>query len=132
MSRALEVRPSKAELNRKPIKFTVAGPDPKDEDQAREIRWHPQKVSSMMFSSGLLDDDTNAGLFGGSEQAAAVAGTKATRGMLDWFAGGLSADDEEWIIGRLRDPDDWLDFHHVTDVVKRLIEVMGDRPTSSR
>lgn len=129
MSNLLEIRPSKSEAARKPIKFVVRGPDPDDDDAARTIRWRPQKISAMMFGSGILDGDD---LFAGSEQAQAAAGSKATKALLDWFAGGLSDDDEEWIIGRLKDPGDWLDFHHINDIAKGLIGVMSGRPPSSR
>lgn len=121
--------PTDSELRRKPIKFTVQGKDPEDEDAARKLEWRPQKLSAMMFGAGLLD---GADLFTGDETAQASAGTKATKAMLDWFGNGLSDEDEDWLIGRLKDPDDWFDFTHVNEIVKSLIGVMSGRPTGSR
>ena len=117
--------PSASELKRTPLPLTIAEKDP---EQTRKVKWKPQKMAAMMFSAGLLD----GALFGDDEQGQAKAGTQATKGMLDWFAGGLSAADEEWLIGRLKDADDWFDFVHLNEIVKHCIEVIADRPTTSR
>ena len=122
--------PSEVEVRRKPIKFVVKGKDPDDEDAARELAWRPQKLSAMMFGAGLLDGDTD--IFSGDETAQASAGSKATKAMLDWFANGLPDEDEDWLIGRLKDPDDWFDFSHLNEITKALIGLMSGRPTGSR
>lgn len=121
--------PSDNELRRKPIKFTVKGKDPEDDDAARQLAWRPQKLAAMMFGAGILDGDD---LFDGDENKQAQAGSKATKAMLDWFAGGLSDEDEEWLIGRLKDPDDWFDFSHLNQITKSLIGVVSERPSGPR
>lgn len=124
----IRIAPTEADLNRTPLAVELAEKDP---DQTRTLQWRPQKVSAMMFGAGLLDGSDL--LDGDDEAAQAKAGTKATRAMIDWFGGGLSDQDEEYVIGRLKDPDDWLDFTHLTSMIKQLIGVVsGDRPTGSR
>lgn len=130
MSNLITVGPTDAELHRKPLKFVVKGKDPDDEEQERTLRWRPQKLAAMMFGTGLLDGADS--LFDGTEQEQASAGAKATKGLLDWFAGGLDDDDEDYLIGRLRDGNDWFDFSHLNEITKQLIAVMSDRPTTSR
>lgn len=52
--------------------------------------------------------------------------------MLDWFAGGLSDEDETFVANRMRDPDDDLDVDDIARIVQSLIEKVVGRPTKSR
>lgn len=52
--------------------------------------------------------------------------------MLDWFAHGLSADDETFITNRLRDDADDLDVDGIARIVESLVERVVGRPTRSR
>jgi hypothetical protein len=52
--------------------------------------------------------------------------------LLDWFAQGLSSDDEAFITARLRDPDDDLDVDDIGRIVQALVERVVGRPTKSR
>lgn len=52
--------------------------------------------------------------------------------MLDWFATGLSPDDEKFIVARLRDAEDDFDVDDIGNIVKMLVENVVGRPTKSR
>lgn len=57
--------------------------------------------------------------------------TGAMRGLFDWLGAGLPKDQEERLIGRLRDPEDDLDIDTLTEIIKGLQEaVSGGRPTT--
>lgn len=52
--------------------------------------------------------------------------------LLDWFAQGLSKEDEDFITARLRDPEDDLDVDDIGRIIQSLIEKVVGRPTKSR
>jgi|GEM_PF-1575275 len=91
-----------------PIKFEL---------DDREILFRPPKMAMMVV--GLFEDD------GDGE-------TKPAKATMDWFAEGLSDEDEDWIIGRLKDPADDFDFPDLTEVIKWLVSKASGRPTGQR
>lgn len=52
--------------------------------------------------------------------------------MLDWFASGLTPEDEAYITARLRDEADDLDVDDIGRIVETLVERVIGRPTKSR
>lgn len=52
--------------------------------------------------------------------------------VLDWFASGLSPEDESYIADRLRDDNDEFDLDDVAKIVQMLVEKVAGRPTKSR
>lgn len=67
-------------------------------------------------------------LMGGSD--AQVAGLGLTKATYDWLGEGLSKEDNERIIARLRDPKDDLDAPDLEKVVEALADRVVKRPTS--
>lgn len=123
----LTFRPSEDQLRRTPITFTVAGKDPDDPEQARDLAWKPQKIYTMIDGSGMLDAPQN-----GDDASAAANGAKALKAQGDWLGNGLTEEDNDWLIARLKDPDDWLDLGTLNDITKELMSlVTGKRPTGS-
>lgn len=96
------------ERNREPIKFEL------DE---REVRFRPPKTAGIIV--GMFEDD------GDNE-------VRPAKAAMDWFADGLSDEDEDWIIGRLKDPEDSFDLPDLTEIIKWLVGKATARPTGSR
>jgi hypothetical protein len=90
--------------NRKPIEYDI---------DDRTIVWVPQKVAAMLD----LDDSSDA---------------SAGRQAVDWFAGGLTDDDNEWLMARLRDPEDDFDIDDLGAIIKEFVGKVSKRPTGSR
>jgi hypothetical protein len=63
------------------------------------------------------------------ETASAEGGKAALRVMLDWLGAGLSDEDGDWIVARLRDAADPLDIDTVSEIIEGLMEDVTDRPT---
>jgi hypothetical protein len=119
----LNFRPSEEQLRRQPIKFTVAGKDPDDPEQGRELAWRPQKIYTMIDGSGMLD---------GVDANDPAAGAKALKAQGDWLGNGLTDEDNEWLAARLKDADDWLDLGTLNEITRELMAlVTGKRPTGS-
>lgn len=58
--------------------------------------------------------------------------TAAVGGTLNWLSEGLTEEDNDWLVGRLQDPEDDLDFDTLQLILEDLIaDVMG-RPTKPR
>lgn len=91
-----------AKRRSEPIKFSLDG---------REFTFTPTKLA------GPLLDALSSGDNGS---------------MLDWFAQGLSDEDEAFIVGRMRDPGDDLDVDDIGKIVESLVEQVVGRPTKSR
>jgi hypothetical protein len=92
------------ERKRKVVDFELDG---------RTIQFTAHKTSTMLL--GFMGGDT-----------AAVGAT------LNWLSDGLSEEDNDWIVGRLQDPEDDLDFDTLQLILEDLIaDVMG-RPTKPR
>jgi len=90
--------------NRKnPIPFMIDG---------REFVFTPKKLAGPVLR--MLDGDNNVG------------------GVLDWFAEGLTPEDEDFLSKRLADEEDELDIDTILEIVEGLIEQMVGRPTKSR
>jgi hypothetical protein len=53
-----------------------------------------------------------------------------TKSTFDWLGQGLSDEDNERVIRRLRDPKDDLDVDTLSTVVERLSEKVAARPTT--
>jgi hypothetical protein len=58
-----------------------------------------------------------------------TAQARAVSTQLDWLGAGLSDEDGQWILDRLRDPDDGFDVSDALAVAKMLIEEASNRPT---
>jgi hypothetical protein len=58
--------------------------------------------------------------------------TGSIAAVLNWLSDGLSEEDNDYIIERLRDPDDDLDFDIIQQIVEDLMEQVTDRPTKRR
>lgn len=57
-------------------------------------------------------------------------GLGVTASTFDWLGQGLSEDDNKRIVARLRDPQDDLDLDTLGQVVRGLMEKIGQRPTT--
>lgn len=55
--------------------------------------------------------------------------TTATKAVFDWLGAGLSDEQHDLLIGRLKDPKDDLDLDTLSEIVKALIEQVSGRPT---
>lgn len=58
--------------------------------------------------------------------------TDSTRDLLNWLGEGMSEEDAEWILGRLKDPDDDFDLEDINDIAKHLLGQGSNRPTRRR
>jgi hypothetical protein len=57
-------------------------------------------------------------------------GVDMTKATFDWLGQGLSTEDRERVIARLRDPGDDLDVDGLSDVVQGLSAKVAGRPTT--
>lgn len=57
-------------------------------------------------------------------------GLGATRAMFDWLSEGLSTEENDRLIGRLKDPADDLDIDSLGDIIKGILSVVSGRPTT--
>lgn len=115
-----------AKRRAEPITFRLGGDtllEPAhDEEPARygredhEYVFTPPK-SAVMLMPILEPDGDNEGL----------GLTKAT---FDWLGTGLSIEDRERVIGRLKDQRDDLDIDTLTEIVSKLSERVAGRPTT--
>lgn len=96
--------------NTKPITFTL-GDD-------HVYKFTPPKNAVMMIP--LLQPSA------GSDED----GVNLTRSTFDWLGQGLSEEDNDLIISRLKDPEDDLDIDLLGDVVQKLSEQVAGRPTT--
>jgi len=55
---------------------------------------------------------------------------ESTRAALAWLDDGMSEEDQAHLLARLKDKNDDLDFPHVSELVKQIVEEVGDRPTT--
>jgi hypothetical protein len=115
--------PTPDRLNRQPIRFAIKE---RDGETDRMVSWQPQKVSAMLLDSGAFSDASDADP--GNQIRESM---RPVRAQMDWFAGGLSDEDETWILERLRDPEDWFDFADLTEITKFLIGLVSGRPTGT-
>lgn len=58
--------------------------------------------------------------------------TDSTRDLLNWIGEGLSEEDAEHILGRLKDPADDFDLADVNEIAKHLLAQSSNRPTRRR
>lgn len=58
------------------------------------------------------------------------AGIDITKATFNWLGEGLSDEDHDRILTRLRDPEDGLDVDTLADVVKALTEKVASRPST--
>jgi len=101
-----------AKKRRDPLEFTLDEDTPKE----RTLRFVPQKVSGMVMD--LFDDDDE------SKPPAKAA--------MDWLSDGLSEEDNDYLIARLKDPEDDFDFPDLGRIVKWLVGEVTGRPTGPR
>ena len=90
-----------------------AKPEVRAEDD-HEYSFKPPKTALMLMP--ILDGSDEGGM----------GMTKAT---LNWLGEGLTEDENQRILKRLKDPKDDLDLEHLTDVIKALSERVAGRPT---
>ena len=112
-----------------PITFTLKGAatallEPGDEDSARpEVRgvddheyvFNPPKTAVMIMP-----------LMNGGD----ASGLALTRATFDWLGEGLSKEDNDRLLARLRDIKDDLDTSTVEKVIEKLTERVAGRPTT--
>lgn len=58
--------------------------------------------------------------------------TDSTRDLLNWLGEGMSEEDAEYLLGRLKDPDDYFDLEDVNEIAKHLLGQGSNRPTRRR
>lgn len=92
--------------------YQAAEPEVRGPDD-HEYVFTPPKSAFMVLA--IIDDETDGG---------------ALRGTFDWMGAGLSEEDNDRIIGRLRDSKDDLDIDTLTDIVRNLNEAIAGRPTT--
>lgn len=56
----------------------------------------------------------------------------SVRDLLNWLGDGLSEDQADRILGRLRDPDDDFDLDKVNEIARYLLAQSSNRPTRRR
>lgn len=93
---------AKQRANGKPLTFTLDG---------RKFKFQPPKTTAIWLASNDPMDDR-------------------VRVQLDWLSAGLSDEDSEFLVGRLKDYDDPLTPVVLIDVVSGLIEEAAGRPTT--
>ena len=94
-----------------PITFTIGG------DKKNVFKFTPPKQGPMLLS--MLDDNED--------------GLGAVRGTMAWIKAGLSEEQFDLLMERLRDPEDDFDFDSpggFNDVSNWLVEEASGRPTS--
>lgn len=92
--------------------YQAAEPEVRGPDD-REYVFNPPKSAVMVLA--IVDDESD---------------NAALKGTFDWMGAGLSEEDNDRIIARLRDPKDDLDINTLTDIVQRLNEKIAGRPTT--
>lgn len=103
---ALEAKDSKSE----------AVPEKRGKDD-HEYTFIPPKNAVMLMPVLDAQDGSNDGL-------------EMTKSTFNWLGTGLSMEDRERVIGRLRDPGDDLDVDTLSEVVEKLSERVAGRPTT--
>ena len=58
--------------------------------------------------------------------------TDSTRDLLNWLGEGMSEEDGEWILARLKDPEDDFDLEEVNKIAKAILGESTNRPTRRR
>jgi hypothetical protein len=89
-----------------PIPFDLGGND-------HEYKFTPPKKAELVLPMLDAEDDM-----------------EAAREAFAWLDKGMSEEDRDHLAKRLRDPDDDLDIDHVQDLVRLLVEEMGEDPTT--
>lgn len=95
-----------AKRRRKPITFDLEGSD-------HQYTYTPQKQANMVLPMLESEDDLEA----------AKAG-------FDWLGRGLSKEDMDHLVARLKDEEDDLDFDVLEDLIEGLVEKTGGNPTT--
>lgn len=93
-----------ATKDRKPVEFDF-------EDEKYTYVFTPPKVAGVVLSV----------VEGGMDEAKAA---------FDWLSDGLSEEQNDHLIARLKDREDSLDIEDIGTLVEALMEEIGDRPTS--
>ena len=107
-----------AERRTEPITFTLGG-DP------YVYTFTPPKQAVMMMPVLMHESGQN----GGAASDASV-GLGLTRSTFDWLGQGLNEADNDYLLARLKNPEDSLDVPTLTEVVEKLSEQVGARPTT--
>lgn len=109
--------PKQPQDHRKPLAFKTAkrrkDPIPFDLD-GEEYTFTPPKNAMMVLP--MIEENSGD--------------AEALRGMFDWLGAGLSQEEADRILERLKDPQDDLDFDTVAEVIEGLMEEIGGRPTT--
>lgn len=111
-----------AKRRSEPITFTIGKSD-------HEYVFNPPKSAVMMLpiiEPGAPEEDGKQTKKESHEEAK-LALTKAT---FDWLGEGLSKEDHELLVSRLKDPKDDLDVPTLSNIVKGLSERIAARPTT--
>lgn len=106
-----------AKRRAKPITFTL-GVEPGEkatEEGDHVYSFTPPKSAVMMMPVLDSDEVTDIGM---------------TRATFDWLSEGLSEEDSDRIMARLRDPKDDLDIDTLAEVIQGLSEKVSGRPST--
>lgn len=82
----------------------------------RVYNFHPPKFAVMM-----LPVMEGGGVAGNAQQMSAL---------LEWLGAGLTAEENQHILDRLKDPEDDLDIDALDEIVQALVGKAGGRPSS--
>lgn len=58
--------------------------------------------------------------------------TDSTRDLLNWLGDGMTEEDGEWILSRLKDPKDEYDLEDINEIAKYILGQTSNRPTRRR
>ena len=100
------------ERERTPIEFVLDG---------ETFKFTPPKRSGLIISVV-----SKTGLDGRASDADSV------RDLLNWIGDGLSDEQAERLLERLRDPDDDFDLENVNEIARYLLGQSSNRPTRRR
>lgn len=105
----LDFKPKNGTKKKKaePIPFRIPGIEEGDEIGQHVYHFTPKKKAAMLLGI-------------------AAGGQAAIGGLVDWLGRGLSEEDNEVLLARLNDEDDWLDFEDLEGVIEMLIGKASD------
>jgi hypothetical protein len=92
--------------DRSPVSFDIEG-------DKHTYEFKPPKTAKMVVP--MLDSDNDL---------------DAAKAFFGWLDEGLSEEDREHLLARLRDDEDDLDFEDLEDIVEGIVEEVSGRPTT--
>lgn len=101
-----------------PITFSIGGRRGDGSEDPYVYEFTPPK--NVVMSMGLVERNSR------------FSETEAMQGLFDWLNAGLSDEDADRIVDRLKDPEDDFDVPDLTDIIQSLQERAAGRPSTSR